>query len=362
MASGPTEYKFTDLSGNIKDFYDVFQPGNALITTGFKISNGTDLGNLFLSGNSGILTNYKNSLGQDLGSLFAPTRPFIVNNADRSGYTASYYYTIFSLTGLTGSVTFNPKYNYTSNSKLYFVCVGAGGGGGGSRGGLSCGGGGGGGVYSNFVLFNSSSPTYSITIGFGGAGGAPNSTGGNGGESRVTYSGTNFVIKCTGGSGGTNTGAGSGGVVYIDNINTSLGTVGSGGNGGDAGSSTLNNGSPCYYNTGGNSLNIPNEIINADSSYISNYYSGGGGGGKGNIDDRNYSGGEGGGTLFPGVSPTFTNTGLGGAAGVIDGPATNGQPGNGYGSGGGAAGRGGGGTDFSGGNGKQGIVICYALL
>lgn len=369
MASGPTQYKFTDLSGNIQDFYDVFQPGNALITTGFKISNGTDLGNLFLSGQSFYTTNYKNSLGQDLGSLFAPSLPFIPTGASITGivygsdFRNSYYYAIFLVPSVQGSVAPNTKFNYTSSSVISFICVGGGGGGGGSRGGASCGGGGGGGTYRfDKGSYNVSSPTYSLTVGAGGSagtGGSAGIPGGTGGESKVTYnSGANFLVKCAGGVGGTTSGPGDGGFTYTsDNPDPTV--FGYGGGGGDLGG--VANGEPCYWSfANSRPLLIPPEIVSAQPLYISYYYAGGGGGGKGNLDTSDYSGGQGGGTAP--VGSTGSNTGAGGLGGVKDAGATDGYPGNGYGSGGGGGGNESDGTRKPGGAGRQGIVIVYASL
>jgi hypothetical protein len=105
------------------------------------------------------------------------------------------------------------------------------------------------------------------------------------------------------------------------------------------------------------SLGVDSQLTGAQPSKISNLYSGGGGGGGPGNTGKSFEGGQGGGTLNV-VNP---NTGVGGVNGFEANP-TVGQPGNGYGSGGGGGGRGGGGSEFAGGPGKQGIVICYALL
>jgi hypothetical protein len=358
MATGPTGFLFKK-DGVFVDFYNVFQPENNDIVTGYK-SGSTDLGNLFMTGDSGIVTGYKSD-GIDLGNLFINTLPFTATGASITGITSSYYYAIF-----TGAGTVIPN---TSTSNLYFVCVGGGGGGGGAQGGTTCGGGGGAGVY--LISTSDMTTDYLISIGTGGAGGPPGGSGGTGGLSQVIKNGTNtFIVKSDGGMGGTDDTRGNGGQSYINNNITPVtgynGVIITGGAGGDAGDIAISNGEPCYFNEKGSfTLDVPPELINIDtnSGYISNYYSGGGGGGKGTKDGSNYTGGQGGGTSTDtGSSPYYTNTGLGGVCGEINQEPTSGSPGNGYGSGGGAGGRGSGGTAFAGGAGKQGIIICYSLL
>lgn len=357
MATGNTEFKF-NYNGVIKDFYDVFQSSNNNIITNFKTAGNKDLGTLFMSGNSGIVTGYKLSSGQDLGSLFEKLLPFIATNAIETGVvngaTTKYYYAIFTDTSATTkTIAPNPKFNYVETPiQINFICVGGGGGGGGASGGISCGGGGGGGAYRDFASYNISNPlTYNITVGANGTGGPATGNGTAGGESSVKYNSSTVLIRCTGGGAGTNNGAGSGGQVYVG---TTLIGQGNGGAGGDQAA-----GVSCYYNnTGGQTLGIPTELVNANPTCISNYYSGGGGGSKANNEDNDYTGGQGGGTT-PVDSPG-SNTGLGGARGTR-GTAGNGFPGNGYGSGGGSGGNG---QSFrgTGGDGRQGIVICYAAF
>jgi hypothetical protein len=367
-ATGSTGYKFMH-NGSLKDFYVVFRSGNAGITTGFTVANGTDLGTLFEGGDDSITTGYKNLLNTDLGRLFARLTPFIATNATILGFTNSYYYAIFTDTSVTGIIRPSSNFNYPANFKLNIICVGGGGGGGGAKSGESCGGGGGGGVHIINIDYDNASVNYRVTVGEGGLGGPNNASGSPGGYSEIAYryidglNFTKFIVRCTGGGQGTTSAAGSGGVVYLnDNTNTPI-VQGNGGNGGDK-----TDGTNCYYNLNGNSLNIPNEFTDIAFShnvYISNYYSGGGGGGKedGTVNATPYTGGEGGGTaFFLGSPPTRTNTGLGGARGnteyaYLD--TINGKNGYGYGSGGGAGG-------FyqiqgSGGNGAQGIVIAYAF-
>jgi hypothetical protein len=386
-ATGATGYKFM-YQGILQDFYEVFHPGNAGITTGFTVANGTDLGTLFAGGDSGITTGYKNLLNNDLGRLFAQLTPFIATNATILGFTNSYYYAIFTDTSVTGIIRPSSNFNYPAGFKLNIICVGGGGGGGGAKSGESCGGGGGGGVYLHSIDYDNSSFNYRVTVGGGGSGGPGTVSGSPGGDSQITYIQivTKFVIRCKGGGQGTTTAAGSGGQVYLNNNTNTPIAEGNGGNGGDQSA-----GANCYYNSTGNSLNIPSELITSNPTYISNYYSGGGGGSKSN-NNVSYTAGNGGGTL---------GGGLGGARGYQVNPNNvypmNGTPGNGYGSGGGSGGYSYYDSDvsyippdepepdsyfdpnpvpdlgtinipddfaisYSGGAGKQGIVIVYAAL
>ncbi len=366
MATENTGYKFMH-NGTLKDFYGFFRTGNAGITTRFTVANGTDLGTLFEGGDAYITTGYYNNLlNTDLGRLFARLTPFIAVNAPILGFTNSYYYAIFTDTSVTGIIRPTSNFNYPAGFKLNIICVGGGGGGGGAKGGESCGGGGGGGVYLHSINYNNDSVNYRVTVGEGGSGGPSGVSGSPGGKSEIAYrylnnsNLTKFIIRCTGGGQGTTNSAGSGGQVYLnDNTNTPI-AEGNGGNGGDQSA-----GANCYYNLNGNSLNISNELINLHSTDISYYYSGGGGGSKSN-NRISYAPGKGGGTLG-GDSPTWSNTGFGGARGNEGSPA-DGNPGNGYGSGGGAGGARYYPADpmrsdyFPGGAGKQGIVIVYAEL
>lgn len=77
-----------------------FLAGNSGITTGYKNSEGTDLGSLFLAGNSGITTGYKNSEGGDLGSLFARAPMFsVIGNGTGGGVGAALAISLSAITG-----------------------------------------------------------------------------------------------------------------------------------------------------------------------------------------------------------------------------------------------------------------------
>ena len=377
MATGPTGFKF-NYNGSIVDFFDIFEPGNSGFTTGYTIGNEKDLGQLFMasgtSGNSGITTGYKYpsnpSTMADLGSIFQRKLAFLTDGAYYFGITASYQYAIFASpmyanigstntapgTSITGA-TLTPKYSTT----LYFVCVGGGGGGGGAKGNQSNGGGGGGGLYLNYTDAQVGSGTYYINVGKGGAGGAPADDGFDGEPSQVSLNNSGFIIKCTGGIKGTTGGGGTGGLAYINNSSNWIEGI-TGGFGGDPSESGAGNGQPSSYNSGGTRyLDIPQEVLDASPAYISKWYSGGAGGGKRtNNDSSNFSGGQGGGTVYNATSST--NTGSAGQGGKIDQPASDGFPGNGYGSGGGGGGNTSGQTRKAGGPGAQGIVVAYALL
>ncbi len=290
--------------------------------------------------------------------ILSSTEPFNVSgNNVIVGYTANYKYAIFLEDGQVTPIYPNTAYSTTLN----FIVVGGGGGGGRAKSGVSNGGGGGGGAY---LLSANQNTSYDISIGAGGAGGNPSigDSGISGGISQVFNINNNtFLVRCMGGTGGTNTTKGYGGNVYINNDAVNKVKVNSiditGGDGGDDSSVGL----PCTYNTSGLSLGIYSELITAQPTYISDYYSGGGGGGKGSFDTSNYQPGGGGGTSPP--NSVDSNTGLGGTGSFKDStPPGDGLPGNGYGSGGGAGGNASNETRYNGGNGRQGIVIVYASL
>lgn len=334
MATGPTGFKFN--YNGIKDFFDVFQPGNAAINTGFKINNSTDLGNLFSSGNSGITTNYKNPSGNDLGSLFLPKLPFSTTGATTLVTTSTtdpnYCYAIFTS---AGTVT-----TEKNSGTLYSICVGGGGAGGWSQVGISPGGGGGGGVEIKEIPLSSYSIGTIFTVSVGAGGQAIYGSVRSGVESSLK-NGTTFISRVSGGIGGNDNGSGSGGG-YYDPPTSATPTVLNGGGGGDR---TDGYNSSSYSA----SLNIPPAL----DPYIASSYCGGGGGGKGNSDSTPFYGGGGGnnglGGKRPSSTPNYTNY--------------NGESGLSYGAGGGAAG-------FKsivefvyiGGNGANGVVIVYSPL
>ena len=331
MATGPTNFKF-NYNGTLVDFYDVFEAGNSEINTGFKIANGTDLGNLFASGHSGITTNYRNSLGQDLGTLFLSKLPFTTTGATTLVTTnttyPNYCYAIF-----TGNGTVTTK---TTSGTLYSICVGGGGAGGWSYVGTSPGGGGGGGVEIKEIPLSSYSINTTFDVAVGAGGQATYGSLRSGVESSLK-NGSTFISRVSGGTGGNDTKAGPAGGYY----NTDGQEIANGGAGGDK--------TPGFNS---DSYSTPFNIPPALDPYIASSYCGGGGGGKGDSDETPIYGGGGG------------NYGLGGAR-----PASssynnyNGQAGQSYGAGGGAAG-------FKniiefvyiGGNGAAGVVIVYAAL
>lgn len=347
--------------------------------TNYKNSADEDLGTRYLKGNSGNIkgvygkdTGYtvKNSDGDyvDLGRLFEAALPFTAPNTN----IAIQNY-IFGTTAATDTQTTRYCYvihtrvddptTFTVNKEctLNIICVGGGGGGGSPRDGQSCGGGGGGGVYKT-TLVVSAGYVIKTRTGAGGLRGGvgnadtnPDGVGDAGGESYVQYARSStgsYTIKITshGGGGGTPDGPGTGGGVTLSG--TYL-TTGNGGNGGDQ-----TDGYSSYYsNNQSRSLEIPSVLINDQSSYIFNYYSGGGGGSRGDTDGRNWKGGNGGGN-----SEKNGNGGTRGANAVNSDGSEVGKDGFGYGGGGGSGGQGSGGTKFRGGSGRQGIVIIWAEI
>lgn len=345
----PTGYTFT-FNGETKDFSEMFESQmlNSLSLSEYNV-NGVPLGTQFRGGNGGFNTGY-NINNVDLGGLLEAKLPFTSSGHTVFGTTDNYTYAIF--TDVNNSGVVNPRY-YDASYPVRFIVVGGGGGGGRAVGGISNGGGGGGGVY----LFEQTSDMFNknmiITVGRGGAAStADNQTGGTGEPSIVNVDGINW-FQSDGGNGGSNTAGGDGGksIRYglLEYYNTSHG-----GDGGDQ-----SDGGNAYYFEGGPSLNVPTEIVSAQKSYISNYYSGGGGGSKGSQDDYNWPGGRGGSDHSKGN--TFGN-GLGGTRGILDDPPSVGSDGEYWGAGGGAGGSSSGGTRYNGGAGVQGIVIAYAQI
>lgn len=333
MATELTKFNF-NYNGIFTDFFDVFEPGNANVVTGFKIANGTDLGNLFASGNSGITTNYRNStLNQDLGSLFLNKLPFSTSGAYEVDVTTSstdtnYYYAIFRNTGTV--------ITKKTSGNLYSICVGGGGAGGWSESGISPGGGGGGGVdYKiNSLSLYPINTILTVNVGVGGIAILGDVRSGT--ESSLKRDNI-FISRVSGGSGGNSNQAGTAGGYYDD---SGL-LIANGGAGGDR----VNGFNSTSYST-------PLDIPPALNNIIMSSYSGGGGGGKGNDQDFIYGGGGG-------------NNGLGGSrpSSTMSYTYHNGESGLTYGAGGGAAGSISQ-TNFvySGGNGANGVVIVYAAL
>lgn len=337
MATGPTGFLFKK-DGVFVDFYNVFQPGNDNIVTGYK-SGSTDLGNLFMKGDSGIVTGYKSD-GTDLGNLFINTLPFTTTGATTLVTTSitnsNYCYAIF-----TGTGTVIPK---TRLGTLYIICVGGGGAGGWARSGISCGGGGGGGVDYNTPLLSTIDTTLTVSVGQGGI--ATQSVPSNGGTSNLSYtSGTSSVsVSVTGGTGGTSDARGNGGTY----INSSGATIINGGNGGDR-ENGFNWGQVENPSVPGQLINIP--VPTALTGIITSAYSGGGAGGKGD-GESTVVGGCGGGNGLGGIRASSTYTEYVGQDGVA------------YGGGGGGGGWLGGssGTPYIGGDGANGVVIVYSLV
>uniref|UniRef100_A0A6C0HP72 Glycine-rich domain-containing protein n=1 Tax=viral metagenome TaxID=1070528 RepID=A0A6C0HP72_9ZZZZ len=256
------------ISGTQTDFIKIFdtsRPGS--ITTGFKTSApgytaNTDLGNIFTPYLlNPTTTGYKNSDGTDLGSLFAQigsadkfttTGPASVSNNVVVSFVT--YNTAVTFTG-GGSITFNlPP---IGKVKTLLVAGGGGGGSGATNGqAQGPGGGGGAGGLGDGELTFLTNKTYSISIG---SGGGPN---GYGGDSVI--SGENISERAYGGGYGGNS----------VNLNGA-----SGGSGGGA------NGVYPYTSTGGSATKGTGALT---------YW---GGAGKGKSDGGTTQGGGGGGAL-----------------------------------------------------------------
>ncbi len=353
------------------DLDTIFQlRGNATATTtGYKLSDNTDLGARYLTGATGDIKgvygtniNYKfnkNSIETDVCQDFQKTLPFTVSNALIFGTTTGtrYCYAVFTNTNAdTCYLTIQ------NNCTLNMVCVG-GGGGGGTRDNESPGGGG-------ICKHNISCVTGNylrIRVGFGGTGGTAGSNGGygtSGGDSTIelaTTSTTNdFSQKARGSGGGPghDGGKGAGGLAFTNGSSTSLANdVGVGGDGGDE-----SNGENSYYREAvllstARQLDVPAVLTTDQPDYIQQYYSGGGGGSKAaNTGISDYQGGRGG-----GKDGNIIN-GFGGARGLVNGTPANGQAGQWYGGGGGSGGAEKDGTDFNGGAGHQGIVFVWSEI
>jgi len=197
------------------DIYDLFEPigTGSSQTTGFKNSDGVDIGTLFypfngianISQTKATITGFKNSAGKDLNELFAK-KGEITTIRTAGNY---YYFYINSTTTI----------KFPEKKKYYYWLVGGGGAGGSLKGGsttegVSGGGGGGGVIYGSYTFY---ADTYTFEIGSGGVSSPTcNGPGGNGGETSI-YLGTTktpsaIIAKVWGGGGGAgNNGDGGGG-------------------------------------------------------------------------------------------------------------------------------------------------------
>jgi fibronectin-binding autotransporter adhesin len=274
-----TNYK-TLYNSVITDFINIFDkstPGNT--TTGFKsAAYNKDLGQIFTPFvYDPITTGYKTSNGTDLGSLFARKNrlfTFLADGAYSIDYSNKFYNTVITFTG-NGNITFNgiPP---TSNSVLL---VGAGGDGGDS----GSGGGGGGGVGVGSISFIEKI-TYNIVVGIGGT----NDSSDNGRPSTISKEFT--IIE-------TAYGGGHGGKTYANDL-------WSGGDGGSGGGGTWSNdinravlGGKAYKGFG----NLT--YYGNDGGTTTKYSGGGGGGGATQNGSNGYQ------------DPTNSNRGNGGAGG-----------------------------------------------
>ena len=272
-----------------------------------------------------------------------------------SNYLLTDTYAFAQLGGSSGTIMFNDSYI------VYFTVIGGGGGGGGGghNNGLNSpeypsGGGGGAGAGGMISYPVEPGKTYTYTIGTGGSGGEANLSGGNGLDTDISFSGTDYVIS-RGGTGGAGHYSGNIGGVggSIDNSGVTTIIDGSGGNGGDGVSYTDISGGGTGT-PGDNSTPPVIEISPTNTIYV-----GGGGGGTD--------------ALSVGNPPTNASNGGGGGngsggevgTGIATGTSYNGNPGIAYGAGGGGGGQPGSNSpvvDFNityGGPGKEGAIFLY---
>lgn len=272
-----------------------------------------------------------------------------------SNYLLTDTYAFAQLGGSSGTIMFNDSYT------VYFTVIGGGGGGGGGghNNGLNSpaypsGGGGGAGAAGMISYPVEPGKTYTYTIGTGGGGGEANLAGGNGLDTDISFSGTDYVISRggTGGAGHYNGNIGGvGGSIDKSGVTTII--DGSGGNGGDGVSYTDISGGGTGT-PGDNSTPPVIEISPTNTIYV-----GGGGGGTDALSvskpPTNASNGGGGGN----------GSGGGVGTGIATGTLYNGNPGIAYGAGGGGGGQPGTNSpvvDFNityGGAGKEGAIFLY---
>tara|TARA_R110002012_G_scaffold7044_4_gene33357 strand:- start:82 stop:3435 length:3354 start_codon:yes stop_codon:yes gene_type:complete len=289
---------------------------------------------------------------------------FTVTGGSYTNYNEHQGSISFQLLG-SGNISF--KHNFST----HFTVIGGGGGGGGGGHDNGAGspaypsGGGGGAGASGKIFFRTNhSESYSYEVGSGGSHGVGNNSGGNGTESSITFSLTEYILAEGGNYGAGHYGGnigGTGGPLTIQGLDTIInGTSGAGGNG-----VTIANiaaGTPNDEGTPGTAQNPTSIDINPD---ISINVGGGGGGANatslGNPPDPPYQGGRGG-------------NGIGGAVGTnaANPPPTtvsDGEKGQTYGAGGGGGGQPGDGTREGtnsyhiswGGVGGDGAIFVYIL-
>ena len=292
------------------------------------------------------------TIGQDVGD----TAPYSLNEYYNEPFTDGTFTPASGLISIgiflnktLGVFTIAGQQAYTTNGTYTFtipsgvtsvsvVCVGGGGGSCGCAGSSSysgAGGGGGGLAYGTFTV--TAGNTITVVVGAAGSPGTNvNSTtniAGTGGESRVTYSGTN-MLRAYGGSGGRwgGTSSNAGGGYSIATGVTSSG----GGNGGSGGGSLNNNGGGGGGGAGGYGGNGGNGGAGNSGVGVTGSSGGGGGGGGQAAGGTNNNGGGGIGILGAGNNGgggARNNPGGGGSGGASGVP---GGGGGAYGGGGGA--------------------------
>lgn len=290
-------------------FNYIFASGTSSVVTGYKDTNGVDIGTTFMAwdgtlANKAAVTNYKVGTA-DLNTKFqkfgAPVPVIYYTRYAKyygapTEYETTYngIYTILKYT-TSGYLTFT-----NADVKIGYIIVGGGGAGGNGNEGTFAGEGGRGGTVLNKTIEDSSTTftsetTYTIEVGSGGinANGNPSQISGT---SLVATGGVKGADNVAGGI-GSSQGGGSSFLPWVNNVNIKVG--GNGGNG-----STINNGSAGAGVNGG-----------GDGCYYLDSYSDGtfAGGSSGSVN----TGGGGGGGLGGGGSQYPDLMGQSGGSGVV---------------------------------------------
>ena len=254
---------------------------------------------------------YKTSAGGNGGSgivivyiPIAPVSKLIYSSGINATFRGSGTYTLYSFTSTSGSITL------TGSGNIYYIIVGGGGSAGSgtpATGAYAAGGGAGGGIRSGKIV-QTSTTTYTISVGNGGTAPGAVLNGVNGSPSSISYSAT--TITAGGGGGNPNTTGGTSGGTTLGLTGIyGVSESGNSSNGGTGGSSTQT-----LLNTGTNVANISGYTVSiANPAFVGKYGSGGGGGNNGNSTPLNndFGGGQGGTGNFINSASGLVNTGSG---------------------------------------------------
>lgn len=220
--------------------------------------NGTDLNDIFTSQTNTENTNYFNTLNIDIGKGYKSINSitsFPVQHSDvkysfNSVNLASFFLPKSEQLTAQSQTTYNiPSWCRT----IKCIIMGGGGGGHGNYGG----GGGGGGMLYAHITKTESGTTLQYSVGIFGYSRSTPETGqaaGPGGNSIITYSGTEYIAY--GGGGGFDVGGNGGGTSGngLFNVNGSIGTAGGAGNG-------MNNSIPVRYYSSSNGGSIAGDNV-----------------------------------------------------------------------------------------------------